>query len=255
MKRWMLAGMRVSAMLLLGTGLGGAQCVPGAAGEPGFEVATVRLVAPASRADGFWSPPGIGKFMATSVSLPLLMQLAFGVTEAQMYGKEGWMETERYDVLGKPEGEVRLSREELKPRLRGLLRERFHLVSHCESRMVSGYELVAGRGGPKLTITKGDHFPGFRVNVSAGHVEGLNWTMRMLATALSGPAGRPVVDRTGLTGSYDVTLIYAADMEDASGGPSVFTALRETLGLDMRAGKVPVEVLVIDHVDRVPGEN
>jgi uncharacterized protein (TIGR03435 family) len=72
-----------------------------------------------------------------------------------------------------------------------------------------------------------------------------------LASALTGILGRPVRDQTGLTGSYDFKLDYAPDMDNAAteSGPSVFTAVQE-LGLKLASGKGPVEVLVIDHVEK-----
>jgi len=121
--------------------------------------------------------------------------------------------------------------------------------------MVRGYALVVAKGGPKLKPTKGDHFPGFRINASAGHLEGINWSMPYLATSLRQPAGLPVVDQTGLSGSYDIKMLYATDTEPDSALPSIFTALRETLGLELKARPVPVSVLMIDHVDRTPADN
>lgn len=80
-------------------------------------------------------------------------------------------------------------------------------------------------------------------------------TIDGLAGILAGPAGAAVIDKTGLTGSYDITLKYAPESDPNSSLPSIFTAIQEQLGLKLEPAKVPVGYLVIDHVDRVPAEN
>lgn len=232
------------------------QSPPTTAPQGSFEVATVRRSAPnADPGSGSWSRPGIGRFTAKHVTLGLLISLACGADEKQMEGKPGWMDSEFYDVDAKPADGVKLSREELKPLLQNLLEERFHLVTHREVKPVKGYALVVVPGGPKMQATKGDHFPNFRVRTGPGWLEGFNWSIPYLATMLQGPAGRPVVDKTGLSGSYDLKLVYAPEMTEDSSLPSLFTALQETLGLKLVAQDVPVEMVVIDHVDREPTEN
>jgi len=220
--------------------------------QASFEVATVKAAPQGNAAQGGWSLPGIGSFWAKSLPLARLIQLAYGINDEQIAGKPGWFETDLFDVNAKPEDGVKLSREELKPRLQGLLRERFHLETHFETRLQKGYALILAKDGPRLTATKADKPPGWRAGVYPGRVEGKNWSMPFLAMQLGPAAGSPVVDKTGLTGSYDVALLYAADAEKDPGLPSLFTAIRETLGLQLEAQKVPVETLVIDRVDRVP---
>jgi len=229
---------------------------PAAAPQSTFEVATVRRSAPNTDPQhGNWSPPGIGRFFAKGVTLGLLMHLAYGVDEKQIESKPEWFDTDLFDVEAKPADGVKLSREELKPLLQNLLAERFHLTTHTEVKPAKGYALVVANGGPKLQATKGDHFPGFRVRTGAGWLEGFNWSMPYLATMLQSQAGRPVVDKSGLSGSYDVKLVFAPDMSTDSTLPSLFTALQETLGLKLESQDVPVDFVVIDHVDREPTEN
>jgi len=145
--------------------------------------------------------------------------------------------------------------EELKPLLQDLLEQRFHLQTHTESKLAKGYALVVAKGGPKLVPTKGDRWPGFRVHDVPGNLQGINWSMQNLAKSLQHGAGLPVVDKTGLAGSYDFHLVYASDIAKDSTLPSIFTALQEQLGLKLEEQKVPVDVVAIDHVDRVPTEN
>ena len=220
-----------------------------------FEVATVRKTPRNRIGDAVWSQPGIGRFEAASASLPFLIHMALGIDEDQIANKPQWAETERYDVLAKPEDGLKLSRDELKPLLQDLLQQRFHLATHYETRMKPGYALVVAKGGPRLVEGKSDKYANYRVYVGPGEMSGLNWSMGFLALMLQRAAGRPVIDKSGVAGNYDIHIRYAPDLAADSQLPSLFTVLRETLGLELRAEKVPVEYLIIDHVDRNPTEN
>ncbi len=224
--------------------------------SPTFEVATVRPAPQADPNTGSWSIPGSGRFTATHVSLALLIQLAYGIDNSQIANKPGWLETNLYDVVAKPEDGIQLTREELRPRLQNLLHQRFHLVAHTEMRSNRGYALVVAKGGPHLTSTKGDHFPGFRIHVGSGDMRGFNWSMPQLAKYLTPAAGFPVVDQTGITGSYDISFSYAPETgADDSTLPPLNAALKEATGLFLKPQRVSVETLVIDSVDKVPTEN
>lgn len=232
-----------------------AQTTSGPKTAESFEIATVRQTPPDRRGDTVWSPPGIGRFEANSASLTFLIHLAFGVNEDQIADKPKWIDSERYDLVAKPESGIALSREELKPLLEDLLRQRFHLEAHYETRDAPGYLLLVAKGGPKLEKTRSDKPPGYRLFVGPGKLKGLNWSMAYLATMLQTPAGLPVVDKTGITGSYDIDMQFAPDLSTDSPLPSLFTALREKLGLELKSQRIPVQFLVIDHVDRVPTED
>jgi uncharacterized protein (TIGR03435 family) len=232
-----------------------AQTQPTHEAPPSFEVAMIKPTPPDERYAGHWSLPDIGRFSAQGVSVERLIILAYGVDGNQITAKPPWLDNDLYDIDAKPEDGVKLSRDELKPRLQSLLAERFHLAAHFETRTVRGYALVVAKSGPKLHPTKGNKFPGYRVRVSSGHIEGINWSMPILAAALQQPAGLPVVDETGLIGSYDIKLEFAPDNEPDSTMPSLFTAVRETLGLELKAQSVSASFLVIDHIDRVPVAN
>jgi uncharacterized protein (TIGR03435 family) len=221
-----------------------------------FEVATVKAAPPqADPSTGFWSPPGGGRFTATHVSLVLLIQLAYDVDSSQIANKPDWLETNLYDIVAKPEDGIRLTRDQLRPRLQDLLRQRFHLVAHAETRLSRGYALVIAEGGPHLTPTKADHFPGFRIHVGSGQMRGVNWSMAQLAKYLTSTAGFPVVDQTGITGSYDIGFSYAPEADADSTLPSLEVALKQATGLLLKPRRVPVETLVIDSVDKAPTAN
>ena len=224
--------------------------------HPTFEVASVKPAPPeADPNTGGWSIPSVGRFTATHVSLALLIQLAYDVDDSQIANKPGWLETNLYDVAAEPEEGIHLTRDELRPRLQDLLQQRFHLAAHAEMRSSSGYALVVAKGGPHLTPTKGDHFAGFRINVSPGQMRGANWSIPQLAKYLTFAAGFPVVDQTGITGSYDIDFRYNPKPDANSGLPSLDVALKQAAGLLLKPQRVPVETILIDSVDKVPTAN
>ena len=182
-----------------------------------------------------------------------LIQIAYGVGSNWLEGGPGWLKVERYDVVAKAEEGVMLTPDYLRPRLQALLEQRFQLATHRETKLVDGYALVLAKGGPKLKPAAGEPKPG---GMYPGGMRFDNVSMAGLAGWLSYPVGRPVMDRTGVAGNYDVTVEYARDGSTDSPLPSIFTALQEQLGLKLDPLKqVPVEMLVIDHVERVPTEN
>jgi len=230
---------------------------PGASAKlPTFEVASVRPSPPdANPKTGSWSIPSVGRFTANHLSLAQLIQLAYDIDSSQIGNQPSWLDINLYDIAAKPEDGIHLTREELRPRLQDLLQQRFHLVTHSETRSISGYALVVAKDGPHLTPTKADHFPGFRSNVSSGHMSGFNWSMPQLAKYLTPAAGFPVVDQTGITGSYDISFKYNPKPDVDSSLPTLDVALKQATGLLLKPQKVPVEILVIDSVDKVPTEN
>jgi uncharacterized protein (TIGR03435 family) len=224
--------------------------------HPTFEVASVKPAPPqADPNTGSWSPPGRGRFTADHVSLALLLHLAYGIDDSQIANKPDWLETNLYDIVAKPEDGISLTRDELKPRLQDLLQQRFHLVAHIETRTSRGYALIIAKGGPHITPTEADHFPGFRINVSSGQMRGANWSLPQLAQYLTSAAGFPVVDQTGLTGSYDIAFSYEPNPDADSTLPPLNAALKQATGLLLKPQKIPVETLVIDSVDKTPTAN
>ena len=227
---------------------------------PAFEVASVRPAPPDTDPNtGSWSLPNVGRFTATHVSLEVLLKLAYGINGDQIVNKPGWLETNLYDLVARPEDGIKLSRDELKPRLRNLLQERFHLVAHTEARTTRGYILTVAKGGPHLSPTKAEHFPGWRSNVSPGQMRGVNWSMPQFARFLSEATGVPVADETGIIGNYDIAFSYdpshepSADIESSL--PPLNDALQQATGLLLKPQKVSAEVLVIDSVDKTPTPN
>jgi uncharacterized protein (TIGR03435 family) len=223
---------------------------------PAFEVATIKPNPTANPQNGYWSLPNTGSFKASGLTLAMLMHLAWDVDISQIANQPSWLDSDLFDVAAKPEAGIVLSRDELRPRLQNLLAERFHLVTHKEIRMIPGYALVVAKGGPKLhSAMQPGLSPNSRRGVYKGHIAINNCTMPFLALQLTPLAGFPVIDQTSLTGNYDLSFVYASNPETDVALPGLFAAIRDSLGLELKSRKVPVETIVIDHVDRQPAEN
>jgi uncharacterized protein (TIGR03435 family) len=220
-----------------------------AAGNPAFEVASVKIAAAGNFAI---SPYGQGRFSIRSASLTLLVSLAYNVSDAQISGGPSWRDSEYYDVTAKAEDGVMLTYEELRPRLQELLAQRFKLAIHREVRQSPGYALVVAKGGPKLPITNRE--ASTLGSILPGGLRAPGISMDSFASMLASPVGRPVVNETGLSGNYEIAIDYAPEAVADSSLPSIFTALQERLGLKLDARTVPVEMIVIDHVEH-PTEN
>lgn len=152
--------------------------------------------------------------------------------------------------------------ERVRERLRTLLAERFGLVVHRESKDLTVFFLTVAKGGPKMKTTAPDDTRQGMRGSGRGHTQGYAVTMERLAAYLGTISGRPVVDRTGLTGKFDWILDWAPDSpapgDDSAvtppAGPTVYTAVQEQLGLKLEPGKGSIESIVIDRVTR-PTEN
>jgi len=222
-----------------------------------FEVVSVR-VAPTPGGLFSISASGAAEFIAENASMPILIELAFGINENQIAAMPGWFDSTFYDIKARPEGTTGLTYEQLRPMLQQLLKQRFHLVVHHQTKPVPGYALLISKGGPKLQ-------PGTETQAVAyilpNGLRSPSLSIQSLAGMLARPLGRPVVDKTGITGNYDIDLRYAQirlaepDSSTETSLPSIFTALQEQLGLKLESQKVPLDMVVIDHIERVPTDN
>ena len=234
-----------------------AQSPAAAPAGPQFEVASVKLVKHPVPVHPYMLDVKHGTVTIDAVPLRLIISVAYRTS--QVRGGPGWLDDDRYDILAKT-GNPNITRDEVRPMLQGLLADRFKLAFHRETRQLPVYTLEVGKNGPKLQAAKDDERGGVNSSEESGrlHLSFQKWPMASLATSLSGLLGNPVVDKTGLTGTYDIKLDFmrdsarpAAGAEPAAGdgGPSLFTALDEQLGLKLEERKGPVEVMVIDHVE------
>lgn len=183
-----------------------------------------------------------------------LISMAYDVEIYQIVGGTDWMLDERFDIRAKAPGDAAPTRDLAGLMLQSLLADRFQLKMHREKRDLPVYFLVVAKGGLRLKPSA----PGAESSVQLGsgvmtQMTGTKQTMEQLAHSLSGAGvGRPVIDRTGIAGTYDFKLSWAPDLS-ASDKPSMFAALQEA-GLKLESGKAPTDVLVIDHAER-PSDN
>jgi uncharacterized protein (TIGR03435 family) len=198
-----------------------------------------------------------------NLSIKALIELAYGIKDFQFEGP-GWLSTGTYDIVARlPEGHTL---DELQPLLQNLLADRFNLSVHHGSRMLPGYALEGARNGPRLQEASG---PKGYFTSREGMISGAGVKMDRLAGGLARLMDSPVKDETGLTGAYDVKLEWAPDelrgtsssgtsadqgsmnatAADAS-MPSLRTALQEQLGLKLESKKIPVDTIVIDHIEK-----
>jgi uncharacterized protein (TIGR03435 family) len=229
-----------------------------AGAQPAFEVASVKPANPANRGMKLDKMPG-GRFEASNVSLRSLLKEAYAMRDFQIENTPTWFDSARWDVSA-TSGKAS-SDEEMTEMLRTLLAGRFALKLHEEEKQFSVYVLTIAKNGPKLKAADaGESSIGIRIH-GAGHLTASKASMQELAETLSDVRlngrpmlDRPVLDRTGLQGVYDFALEWTPDLAPvegaAQGGPSIFTAVQEQLGLKLETQKAPVKIFVIDHVEK-----
>jgi uncharacterized protein (TIGR03435 family) len=223
---------------------------------PEFEVATIKPTDPGWTSRGFHA--GGRRISCDTETVDDIISFAYGVHVRQIVEGPGWLGTDKYNVDGVPDliGEPNLR--QMQAMYRGLLASRFNLVFHHETRPLSVYALHAGKDGPKLSKSLGDPkgLPDTSFtewNSQAITLKATNVTIADFVWAMGLILDRPAADQTGLAGRFDFTLRWAPETarpDDPNAPPNVFTAMQEQLGLKLDATKAPVDVLVIDHVDR-----
>jgi uncharacterized protein (TIGR03435 family) len=241
-----------------------------------FDVASLKRNTSLSDMGGGGLRPG-GRYRLTNVTPRSMISLAWGIPSNRIDGGPAWIATDRYDLEATMKENP--AQEEIRSMMRALLGGRFMLAAHVEQRELPVYNLTRARPdgqlGPSLerstfdcsnlaarkqeaaaasAARPGRMLCGF--TDSGGALDGGGLTMATLAQILTGPAGRPVFDRTGLTGGYNVLLKWTSLGTDTAPADavSIFTAVQEQLGLKLESGTAPLDVLVIDRVER-PSEN
>ena len=288
-------------------------CGGAMAQEPAFEVASVKPAAPMV-GGGFRISMGgdPGRLNYSNVSLRDLIRAAFQLKDYQISGPD-WLNNERFDVVAKlPDG---AKESEKWAMLQTLLKERFKLEVHREKKDLPAYALTVAKGGPKMKesvppaedtaggpsaggldggpvrFTRGPDGtiklppgakPGMMFMTGMGSLQTVGITLDRFAEMLTNQTDRPVVDETGLTAKYDITLRFTPEpgaggplmtvmkqkmeMAAAAGheikaqdpseaAPPLPVALQQQLGLKLEGRKLPVDVVVVDHIEKVPVEN
>ena len=270
-----LANLSVSA-LFLAVLLGAGGLVPGwiaiaqtqGTSRPSFEVVSIKP----SKA---WHQPIISpvSYSVSATALTLIYDAYGPLLPGAVSGWTGWSTSEMFSVDAKVDGKSAAALQKLPPKerarqrqlmLQSLLADRFNLKVHHGTKVFPVYELVVAKGGSKMKKSQAAET---NTN-STGRLKAKGMPMADLALLLTMMVNRFVIDKTGLPGTYDFDLHWMpeglSDMpeenrqfwpEKNSGpekisGPSIFTALREQLGLKLKSAKGPVDMLVIDHIDR-----
>ena len=237
-----------------------------AADSEKFAVASIRPARPDANPPSIRFTPG-GGIQATSVTLKLLIQIAYGVQPQQLFGGPGWTDSEQYDIIAKgpddPGASSDAERQQIaRVRLRALLADRFSLAVQQKSKEISGYALVVAKDGPKLT----------RSGVQDGRLRQMGMfevngegALGTLARFIGARLGVDVEDKTGLVGRYDFTLRFAPEsgrqpeQNSIPAAPqdtlesSISAALQE-LGLKLEPQKSPGNVVTIERAAK-PTEN
>jgi uncharacterized protein (TIGR03435 family) len=287
----------LTVMALLTTPRSHAQPSPA---RPAFEVASIKLNNACDGRHGRGGGFSPGGYSTSCVPLRVLIRIAYGKPayglanprQIEVLGGPAWLDSEEYDVVAKGTNVASLDR--AFDMLQTLLEDRCKLKIHKETRQVPVYSLTVAQGGSKMRPTKsgtcrphaiGNHTPaepvagqpdllpcGYTSTIpNGGNVTktGLGVTMDQLAGGMLASLDRPVMNRTGLTGMFDIHLVYVLDtatpaqsrLDGADSprpapsamdptGPSVFAAVQKQLGLKLASDKGPVEVLVIDRVEK-----
>jgi uncharacterized protein (TIGR03435 family) len=229
---------------------------------PAFEVVTIKPIGPNSDLGGFLSYPG-GRVMVGYATVDMLMSCAFNIQELQIAGGPDWVGKDRYDVEALPPdlspsrkltGFIANPTDEQQKMLLSLLVDRFGLKFHRENR--EGPVFILTRGSAKLLMQppkdpNADPSGGViykKGGIFDGEASGTNISMPLLAGQLSVFLKRPVLDRTGLQGSYDF-YVEAYDPTNTDYTSAAIESLKR-IGLRLKGGKGPIETIVIDSVTR-----
>lgn len=223
---------------------------------PAFEVASVKPTGrPPNSSSTGWTASH-GTFTAHDAWVRAMVAVAYGVHAAQVHGGPAWIDTEQYDVMAKAES-ADAGLDQMRPMLRTLLVDRFKLAAHHETKEGPIYTLSMGNSGSKMQEAR-DTEKTYVSAVARGHLVCTRINMLGLVIMLSNTLGTPVIDKTGLTGFYDFSLEWTDPLARPANGsaqpadapPDLFAAVQDQLGLKLEAAKGPVEVVVIDHIEK-----
>jgi uncharacterized protein (TIGR03435 family) len=198
---------------------------------------------------------------AFCLSLEAMVQIAYRIAEpSRIIGMPEWTKSGGgWNIDAKVAGEDavtfgKLDKEDRSRMVQALLADRFHMKAHLEQREMPVYDLVIAKGGPKLKeATAEEASKSMLRGAVPGKIECVSMPLSTLPVFLNRELGRPTIDKTGLTGKYDFTLEFVPALKaatDETGGPSIFTAVEEQLGLKLEPAKEPMDVVVIDSMEQ-----
>jgi len=233
--------------------------------NPEFEVATIK---PTKGTPFTIHPTASGLLIANNASLSYLIKFAYEVHPRQITKAPEWLEIEKYDLTAKPAKKGQSSLKQMRVMVRKLLADRFQLAFHIEKRDLPVYAITVAKTGAKLARNESNPNgnPGYGGGPTGMRV--MNSTVtEFIGFVLNDALEKPVVDQTGLgVARYDFVLKWTPDAAQSrpaktppsaanpDAAPDIFAAMQQQLGLKLESTKAPVEVMVIDHVQR-PSEN
>jgi len=239
--------------------------------DPAFEVATIKPSDP-NRPGKLFTVRGTD-VVTINTTLNDLISMAYNLHAKQISGGPSWLDSEKYDITGRPDAKGQPSVAQIKVMLQKLLADRFQLKFHREKKELAVYAITADKAGTKISKSEADPngLPGLFFG-GAGPGGGVNFNVRNatlaeVAQTLQGSVlDKPVVDQSGLEGKYDFIVKFTPDpgqMAAFGGGggapaapanpdapPDLFAAFTQQLGLRLETSKAPVDVLVIDKIEK-----
>lgn len=249
-----------------------AQTAPASAADPCSSVPQAAIdvasIKPSERLAGSSTIRGRQDSLTAGGTAFRMIEYAWDLRDFQVTGGPGWINTATWEVTAKvdqpPSDWFTLRNEERnrieQQRMQAVLAQRFAFRCHFETKEFPVYNLILAKGGSKLTPTPADAAIKNSLDLNGrdgeNRAEAKGVRMVPVVAMLTQTLGRTVIDMTGLTGLYDFTLTYSSDADagspasDTPSGPTIFTALEEQLGLKLESAKGPVQILVIDHVEK-----
>jgi uncharacterized protein (TIGR03435 family) len=253
---------------LLSLSLGHLHCQD-LAKAPAFEVASITPCKPGTPAPPMehagmvqFTYPG-GRFRASATTLKYLLEWAYDIQPSQHSGGPSWIDTDRYDVVAKAEGNA--TDAQMKLMVQTLLAERFQLKLHHDSKELPVYVISLGKTAPKLFPPKEGETHSIQIapqmgpdqKVASFHITATRFSLTQLTDTFARQLGRVIVNKTGLDGDFDFTMDLTPD--DSQPNPLdpslLINAMRGQLGLNLQSQKAPVDFLVIDSAEKVAAGN
>jgi len=235
--------------------------------DPAFEVSTIKPNDSGLKSLQVLTFRG-RTFITENSSVADLMMFAYRVQRKQILDAPDWIDKDRYDINATPDLEGSPSADQVRLMIRKLLADRFQMKFHHDQREMSAFVLTVGKDGPKLKAGQQNgnlHGIGVQPAATGAMLFANNAPISAFTSFLQSLVlDRPVVDQTGLTGRYDMTVTFTPDdslfngqplgfAKPADGvepAPNFFEAIQQQLGLKLTAEKTQVDVLVLDHVEK-----
>jgi uncharacterized protein (TIGR03435 family) len=220
--------------------------------QPAFEVASVKLNVSGGRSS--FIRRGEDTLVLQNQTLRDIVLMAYDLKNYAL-DAPGWLASRNFDINAK--ASAKATEGELRQMLQSLLAERFQMKAHPTPKDLQGYVLLPATGGLKVTASTDDRAYGVdlsrfpdKTRIACRHC-----TMDNFAGTLADVVGRVVVDQSGSTKEFSFVLEWSPNQDANDAGPSIFTALKEQLGIRLEARKVPVSMLVVDSIRQTPTEN